>query len=265
MSDFREVDHGHDILLAFVSDPAKNKEFKSALDACWPGAAEEAFTLFDQHWASIKFSTYIASFSEHGDDEDVHGRLSMWRAIRPANARVALVFRVPRFGIPNFRLHFNPVSYLTTSEGDRSMHEVVEQVRANCDFLKSLDRSIIVGSVFYMCLGAVTCMKHEGFKEEREWRAIYSTFDTSDDATVMERSIETVDGVPQIVCKVPLDKTVSPLLEPLDFARIFDRLIIGPSSYPWVMYEAFCNALADSGVQDSGKKVINSTIPIRSP
>jgi hypothetical protein len=48
----------------------------------------------------------------------------------------------------------------------------------------------------------------------------------------------------------------------LDFAVLFDRLIIGPSQYPLVMQDAFTKALYNAGVSDP--KVCVSGIPIRS-
>jgi len=49
----------------------------------------------------------------------------------------------------------------------------------------------------------------------------------------------------------------------LDMYRMFDRFIIGPSPYPWAMYEAFTAALAKAGIQDAEKRVFTSGIPIR--
>jgi hypothetical protein len=44
---------------------------------------------------------------------------------------------------------------------------------------------------------------------------------------------------------------------------MFDRLIIGPSQYPAVMYEAFTQALKAAGVADAENRVLISGIPIR--
>ena len=101
----------------------------------------------------------------------------------------------------------------------------------------------------------------EGFREEREWRAIYAPkFWPS---TLMESSTEIISGIPQIVYKIPLDAKVSDRFTDLDFPRIFDRLIVGPTSYPWPMYEAFVDALKKAGVDDAEKRLCVSGIPIR--
>jgi hypothetical protein len=69
---------------------------------------------------------------------------------------------------------------------------------------------------------------------------------------------------PQIVYKLPVDVTVSPLLSDLDFSKLFDRLIIGPSSFPSPMSQAFTEALTRAGVPDAANRVFCSNIPIRS-
>jgi hypothetical protein len=263
MSDYREVQHGFEILNRFFSDESKRNVFVMALDACVPGAAHDAITLFDQWWKDIRFNTYLASISEHDPKEDVHGRLSMWRAFGGNIARVALVFNVPWYTAGSLALNliFSPVAYLTEAEAHAEVSAVVENIRNNRDFLRSTDRSIVVGTVFAMLMAGAVCLKHEGFHEEREWRVIYAPKRLA--SSLMESSTEIFGGVPQIVYKVPLDETVSDSLRDLDMYRMFDRVIIGPSAYPWAMYEAFTAALARAGIQDAEKRVFTSGIPIR--
>jgi predicted phosphatase len=80
----------------------------------------------------------------------------------------------------------------------------------------------------------------------------------------LRQATEIISGVPQIVYKLPLDATVITALADLDVSSIFDRLIIGPSQYPWVMYTAFVKALTEAGIQDAKTRVWRSEIPIRS-
>ena len=79
----------------------------------------------------------------------------------------------------------------------------------------------------------------------------------------MDFSIEVIGGVPQPIYKIPLDVTVDPVLATLDFVGIFERVIIGPSPYPWPMYEAFVETLTKGGVSDAAQRVFVSSIPIR--
>ena len=81
----------------------------------------------------------------------------------------------------------------------------------------------------------------------------------------MEPSVEVVGGVPQIIYKIPLDQTVAPELASLDFTRVFDRLIIGPTPYKFPMYDAFRTALVEAGISldVAEERVFASNIPIR--
>lgn len=76
-------------------------------------------------------------------------------------------------------------------------------------------------------------------------------------------SVEVIGGVPQIIYQLPLDSSVSPVLAELDLARMFDRLIVGPSPYPWAMFEAFVDALTKMGIAEAGNRVYVSGIPLR--
>jgi len=263
MSDYREVQHGFDILNKLFSDKAKTEMFTSALDACVPDAAQDAINLFNSWWRDIRFNTFITSVSEHEASEDLYGRLSMWRAFGVNTARVAIVFKVPRFseGALALKLLFSPVSYLSEEQVYAVIHEVIGNFGPNRDFLRAIDRQVVIGTVFNMLLAAVTCLKHEGFREEREWRAIYCP--KFNHSPLIEPTIEVVGGVPQVVYQLPLDTTVSPALADLDFSLMFHRLIIGPSPYPWPMFEAFRESLTSAGIEDAQNRVWTSNIPIR--
>ena len=226
--------------------------------------AEDAIHLFDQWWANIRFSTYITSISEHDAKEDLHGRLSMWRAFGGNAARVAIVLRIPwRSSAPDaLNIMFSPVSYLQEPEAHSVMAEVVRAVQADRDFLRSVDRQIVLGSLFNMLVTAVTCWKHEGFQEEREWRVIYAP--QRSPSSLMESSLKVVGGIPQIIYKLPLDAKASDALTELDVARVFDWLMVGPSEFSWPMYEAFTQALTAIGIENAEKRVFISDIPIRS-
>jgi Protein of unknown function (DUF2971) len=264
MADFREVQHGFEILNRFFSDKGKSDAFNQALESCSPGAAQEAITLFNGWWNDVRLNTYIACFSEHDQSEDLHGRLSMWRAFGGNTARVAMVLKIPADSPAGTTLNvlFNPVTYLSEPELHAELDQVIQNINRENAFLKTINRIDLITSVFYMLIGGAVCLKHEGFREEREWRAIYSP--NRSPSALMQPSIEVVNGVPQTVYKVPIDASVSQALADIDISNIVERLIVGPSAYPWVMYSAFSRALADAGVPNADARVWTSGIPIRS-
>jgi hypothetical protein len=267
MADYREVQHGFNILDGYFGIPAKRRRFCRVIDTSVPGAvgaADSAIDLFYQWWNDIKENTFIASVSEHEKREDQHGRLSMWRAFGGSTTRVALVLKVPRYSTvsTNLNIIFSPVEYLTDTEVIRVIHLVLRRVRENSNFLRSVNSHYITSSVFMSLVAGVTCLKHEGFLEEREWRIVYSPQRSS--SPFILSSTEIVGGVPQLVYRLPLDASVDDAVAELDVARIFDRLIIGPTSDPAPLREIFVDALGAAGVTDATDHVFASGIPIRS-
>jgi hypothetical protein len=263
MSDYSEVRHGYSMISAVFQDLSNRDQFIQAMNAIIPGTAEEAFRLFDNNWNDISLNTYISSVSEHDEGEDNHGRLSMWRAFGGQTARVALVFKVPasllNAGILN--LVFSPVAYLTDTQVRNQFKEVVMNVRDNSDFLRTLDAERLRLQIYNMIVAGVTCLKHEGFREEREWRLIYGP--NRWPSEFIDSTTEVVAGIPQVVYRIPLDAGKSSALNDFDFAKVFDRIIIGPTQVPWSMVDAFLRELESVGVPDAIKRIVVSGIPIR--
>ena len=266
MSDYREVQHGHDMLLKYFNDQGNYKAFTEAVDVVAPGAAIRAIANFDKYWNSgtILYQTYISSVSEHQDIEDLDGRLSMWRAYGGNSAHVALVFHCPAQsdGAEAMKLIFSPITYLETEEANLLIPEIIGEIQANYELLKSIENQVISNWIFNMLLTIVTCVKHSGFREEREWRVVYcpNLFHSE----FIKPTTETISGVPQVVYNLPLDKTLNASLEDLDFTKLFDRVIIGPTQYAMPITNAFLAELKMAGVPEAQKKILISHIPIRS-
>ena len=201
--------------------------------------------------------------SKEDVSEDLYGRLSMWRAFGGNAARVAIVFKVPYQSLAAEALSvvFSPVSYLTDIEIQNVFREVIGNITREREFLQSLSQQDIVAAVFVMLTTAVTCLKHKGFHEEREWRVVHAP--VRQPSPLVTKIIREVAGVPQPIYQLPLDKAVSSTLEDIDLPRMFDRLIIGPTPYPWPIYQAFVDALKCAGVPDASERVWRSDIPIR--
>lgn len=175
-----------------------------------------------------------------------------------------MVLRFPYISISpvSLSLNFSPVAYLSES----GAHAVIDQViakRSGESRVSSYGQArgpcpVGFSDVF---ASGIVCLKHEGFHEEREWRAIYTPKRWS--SPLMQSSIEVIAGVPQVIYKVPFDGSASPLIADLEFAQVFDRLIVGPTPYPWPIYGAFVEVLKAAGVPSAEERVFVSSIPIR--
>jgi hypothetical protein len=102
-----------------------------------------------------------------------------------------------------------------------------------------------------------------GARAERaeEWRILY--FCKLWESKILEKSVENINGVPQLVYKIPLKNAPSEGIIGIEIPEVLDRIIIGPSSFPWPLYDAFVSVPKEAGVTDAERKVIVSDIPLR--
>src|SRR5882762_5813644 len=108
MNDFMEVEYGLDSLRKAYSAT----DFKSVLDQVFNGITGEIENLFNGWTPYFRTDTYLSCVSEHLDQEDLFGRLSMWRAYGGTTG-VALVLNNSVFLNPstsNLNVYSSPVA-----------------------------------------------------------------------------------------------------------------------------------------------------------
>lgn len=260
MNDYREIEHGFDCLNSAYKN---NKErLLAVFDGLFPGFCEQLETLFNGWLPHFRTDTYITCVSEHDASEDKYGRLSMWRAYGGV-AGVAMVFNGGPFLRPSDALRANtsPVAYLNDEQFTREFSALIDSVERNRDFILPLGEQSVFSNIFAAFRHAVLCTKHPGFREEREWRVIYvPSFQRSDR---MVSTIESINGTPQSVCKLPLKDVPEEKLIGLNLPELIDRVIIGPSKFPVGIYDALLTLLTEAGVENPASKIIISDLPLR--
>ena len=130
----------------------------------------------------------------------------------------------------------SPVTYFTEGEFASELNAVVANIAANQEFLQSIDPAMLQAQLHAMLVSAMVCLKHEGFHEEREWRVIHSP--ARHPGEHIHSSIEVIGGLPQRVYKVPLRSDTEAGLTGLNPSEMIDRIIIGPTQYPFAMFDA---------------------------
>ena len=173
MNDFSEVYHGTDQLIDFFGSKEISNEFRQTLDNISPGLSDEVITLFDSWIYDLKENTYLICLSEHDDKEDETGRLSMWRGYGQQTG-VALVINpeVMMASSDALKAYSYPVHYYTRDETITEFKKVIERLKNELVFLKTQDVDFVKAMVFTMLQSYSYCLKHHGFKEEREWRVV---------------------------------------------------------------------------------------------
>ncbi len=265
MSDYSEIQHGFEILDEWFFNQTNSNNFKSALNSIHADVADAGIQAFYSNFEKIRMNTYVSSLSEHYEKEDKHGRLSMWRAFGNSNASVAIIMNLPDYspGPRKLGLFFSPVAYLCKDKLSDVLSKIIKNINSNKVFLNTCSRDEITQYVYATLIAAVTCLKHEGFYEEQEWRAVYCPGIRETDLMKNELEAVTIRDIPQIIHKIPLDKTIDSSLDDLDFCKVFDRIIIGPTSYPLPVKQALCYSLEAIGIANPESKIHISGIPIR--
>jgi len=262
MNDFLEVQHGLDCLVKTYKESEAGKVFKIAVNDIYDGIVVDIEQLFDSWIPHFQTNTYFACFSEHKDAEDDFGRLSMWRAYSETTG-IAFVMNNLPFITPSraLKAYASPIAYLSDQEFEKAFAKLTENIINEKTFLKQQDRQIIISHVFNAFKFAVLCTKHPGFAEEMEWRLVYSP--SLEQSEHLKKEIRVIKGVPQPVYKIPLKDIPDEGLVGIEIPALLDRIIIGPTQYPQVMIEAFCDLLSEAGVKDAGDRVFISDIPLR--
>lgn len=99
MNDYSEVQHGHTLIhrCFYENSGELFNAFIEAFEKIFPGAAKIAFDNYDRHFKEHAFRTFIACLSEHDEQSDDLGRLSMWRAYSHGSTGVAIVLNKTPF------------------------------------------------------------------------------------------------------------------------------------------------------------------------
>ena len=264
MNDYMEISHGHELLVKFFNDQERRKLFFEVLEPFEDDVAQNVLNLFDQWWNRIQFNTFICCISEHDPSENAHGRLSMWRAYGQTSAKAAVVLNVPfepDNATKDLSLFMTPAAYFSYEDVERELLEVIANIKEATQFLLSVGSKIITDNIFGMLVMAAVSFKHEGFKEEREWRVIY--LPDLHRSNLMSRSLETIDGVPQSIYKIPLEDNPNEDVIGISIPELIESVIVGPSEYALPLHEAFTIALKEAGIENAGSRVIISGIPLR--
>jgi len=221
---------------------------------------------FDKHLDAFDknvLNIYIFCMSEH-DEADVDGLLSMWRGYGGFGSGCAIVidtkFISPKDHLP---IYISKVNYMSDELLKQRYNYIVTSWLEN---LKETDLSqhyLWNGThfLFYKIAMTALSIKHEGFREEKEWRLIYQK-DHDKDALFSDKKtyIITKGGVkPKLRVPIsPLDPEASWNME-----SIIQKIIIGPTASSPLAIATVKHMLDILGKSSLCDKVVSSSIPLR--
>jgi hypothetical protein len=261
MNDVSEVRYGLERLRKTYRESKAGERFRLVLDEIFPGFCKEIERRFNGWTVEFLTNTYLTCFSEHRDEEDYHGRLSMWRAYGK-DTGIALVIKnsvliEPADGLGAYS---SPVVYLDDQRFEEHFSRVVQNISSEIEFLRAREREEIINRVFHMLRFAALSTKHPGFAEEKEWRVLHGP--ALEKSRWITNEVVAVNGVPQFVYKLPL-KNIAEIGLVAEIPDLLDHIIIGPTEFPIALGRALEQLLLGAGVKDADKRIALSGIPLR--
>ena len=261
MNDFSEVTYGS-ACLEHALKAGLGLRLENALDAAHPGlfrAVAEQLNQMDRH---TRLHTYLTSLSAH-DPANLLGRLSMWRAYGGPTSGVALIFNTEVLFEDSERLgvYTSPVFYGASEHLAEHLLEVVVNMEKNVELLKRVPFGTAQSVMFNALQFSTLSHKHPAFEEEQEWRVIHSPL--TEATAFVSTSIQTVRGIPQMVCEVPLRDQPGLNMPWMDIDRLLNKIIIGPCVYPQQVAWAFREILRELGVTNPDARIAIASIPLR--
>lgn len=261
MNDWSEVEHGLDCLKYMYNAGDGGKKFKAALGNVSPGMLERVEKNFNVWIENYRSNTFVACVALHEDHEDNTGRMGMWTGHCKVDG-VALVLKQDPFVAlaDTLGAYSFPVFYETKEGIDGMYARTAAAIEREAEFIKSIEPAVVEGMLHEMFKYTMVCTKHATFKDEREWRIVYSPDRDQLKPRVMQKSVEMINGAPQPIYNIPLDKHGG---YDISVPAILDRVIVGPTRFPSAVVEAFIDELEAAGVAEARKKVWYTDIPLR--
>lgn len=276
MNDFSEVQHGINCL-GKAYNGNQGDRLKAVLQQVQSDLPEIIQETFNSQIIDVRSETYIISISEHGDPdhgdelEDTFGRLSMWRAYANRNG-VAFVFNNAPFltesnAINAFSM---PVNYATPDSYCSIFGEIIEGLEGHTELLKVAGGQYVHDTIIEAFRFAVQSTKHPSFREEREWRVIYSPTLLQRKGEMTEVQLERIPtevkilgGVPQRVYAIPFWNHPEEGFVGATVPELIDRVLVGPSPDAYPIAQALVSELANCGVSDADQRVWITGVPLR--
>jgi hypothetical protein len=246
------------------------------LKAALRGIQTDLPELLEAHFNGQVFEvlneTYLLSVSEHDvGHEDEFGRLSMWRAYAPKDGVAFIMNNAPFLGESAALMAFtSPVAYAMPNDFQPAFEEVVTAIETNIEIIKPLGGQFVHDSLINAFRFAVQSTKHPSFREEREWRVIYSPTLLPKDGALIERQLTRVPmdivslgGVPQRIYAIPFRDYPEEGFVGATAPALLERVLIGPSRDSFAIAQAYVAELNRLGVPDALSKVIITGVPLR--
>lgn len=262
MNDYQEIIYGKDIVIKYLFNDNKD-EINSIIQSINKNYnIDNLKKTFTDYISDMENRTYICCFSEikNKKNHSYNGNLSMWRGYANTNGVMfkfkPIILDSPEI-IDNISFFIAPVIY-DKKDFIEILDDIFQKISDDIYLIKNIFKKhidfffeLIIRQLYHR----IICLKNKDFKEEKEWRLLYSPFkkdyvDSLSNIQSIDTEIKTFYGLPQKVYYINFNNM-----------DILDSIVIGPTQYPEyisTMIEAFQYLLKDINIE-----IYPSTTPYR--
>ena len=264
MNDFEELRFG-------ISEGAQKFLGNAVVEAAC-GTEDRSKLLFDtfRHYldeftSKHAIDVYALCMAEH-DVQNTDGLLSMWRGYGGNGNGAAIVFDTAKINVvSDSPLVISRVEYASADTRREWLDAMLNKFAAILETQSIPDDKLYQVSwlMFERIRLFALFTKHDGFKEEREWRVVYlKERDTQNRLAPMLQYAVTSRGLePRLKLALkPIDGITA---NDLSLAKLVDRIILGPTVNSPLAKSTLLRVLDVTGKGALKDKVVASTIPFR--
>lgn len=261
MNDYSEIRQGINLILRLLvrNDSDYLKKLLDVLnkitkEVIWKDFLEEIL------YKSSDFllnNTYITCFSEHNKDDDILGKLSMWRAYGRGNGGAIVMDKdiILKPPVVYKKLILSPVAYSTDKKFEEMFLRILGVLNEHIKEFQQMNPREFENIMRTIFVASIMSLKHPGFKEECEWRLIYQDSGAAMDESI-KSDVQCINGIPQKIFKINMSLIAN---------KLIDHIIIGPTEYGYpalqvleddlkvIFKESYCEK----------RRIVFSGIPIR--
>lgn len=260
MNDRNEIDYGFEILDRIIGSKEFSEKLEELAAAVDPLLGYVITTNYERTKQTRKNQIFISCFTRHNGriNEQEYGRLSMWRAYGNGFNKAAVGLDLSNFVGDDVGLLLLPAMYMKDEDVKSYILAAIENILSNYKDQLVNDRTMLISNMFvqFLIMFAIS-LKHPGFEEEAEWRIVHMRESIASNP-FLEKSIETINGVPQVIIKIPFEKG-----SPIAIRNILKGILIGPTEFKHSISESLISCMSDVGIVDPHMLIKFSDIPLR--
>lgn len=268
MNDWSEVSYATSVIFKLLNNNIFRDKLSKSLCGFHRNLEAILLDTINTHATNAQFNTYLVCLTEHDkhNEDDLLGRLSMWRAYG-RDCPVALV--VNRDAVLNNDVEIEPaiypVEYLNHEEIEEKLFDLIDTIRKHQNAISIDQLKRTADDIFKAIFVSMISTKNKGFNEEKEWRLVLnrSIWVSNDGTLETPSSIEIINGEPQEIYKLSIENIPQTDASPLMFDDILKHVLIGPSNNGATVASAFVKELQQAGVSNAERRVMVSGIPLR--